>query len=86
MQESKLPDTTQEAIKRVLDTENGFAFIGQLNISQLNSTPILGDAMEIKYATLTDCKLQQIGQEFSRKPYAIAVQEGSRLKGEISSS
>ncbi|KAI6215439.1 Protein CBR-GLR-7 [Aphelenchoides besseyi] len=44
------------------------------------------DAMEIKYATLTNCKLQPIGQEFSRKPYAIAVQEGSRLRGEISSS
>lgn len=42
--------------------------------------------MEIKYATLTDCKLQQIGQEFSRKPYAVAVQEGSRLRAEISSS
>ncbi|KAI6240026.1 hypothetical protein M3Y99_00486300 [Aphelenchoides fujianensis] len=72
MQESKLPATAAEAIDRVLNAKNGFAFIG--------------DAMEIKYATLTNCKLQPIGQEFSRKPYAIAVQEGSRLKSEISSS
>lgn len=28
MQESKLPNTAEEAIKRVLDTDNGFAFIG----------------------------------------------------------
>ncbi|KAI6235050.1 hypothetical protein M3Y95_00010300 [Aphelenchoides besseyi] len=72
MQESKLPATAEDAINRVLNSQNGFAFIG--------------DAMEIKYATLTNCKLQPIGQEFSRKPYAIAVQEGSRLRGEISSS
>ncbi|KAI6188571.1 CRE-GLR-7 protein [Aphelenchoides besseyi] len=72
MQESKLPATAEEAINRVLNSKNGFAFIG--------------DAMEIKYATLTNCKLQPVGQEFSRKPYAIAVQEGSRLRGEISSS
>jgi hypothetical protein len=28
MQESKLPDTAEDAIKRVLTAENGFAFIG----------------------------------------------------------
>lgn len=69
MIESRLPETAEDAINRVLTSETGFAFIG--------------DAMEIKYATLTNCKLQQVGQEFSRKPYAIAVQEGSSLKSEI---
>ncbi|CAD5215980.1 unnamed protein product [Bursaphelenchus okinawaensis] len=70
MVESRLPETAEEAIQRVLTSETGFAFIG--------------DAMEIKYATLTNCKLQQVGQEFSRKPYAVAVQEGSALGSEIS--
>ena len=47
---------------------------------------ILGDATEIRYAELTNCKLQQVGTEFSRKPYAIAVQTGSALKDQISSA
>ena len=42
--------------------------------------------MEIKYAILTNCKLQQVGTEFSRKPYAIAVQSGSGLKDQISAA
>ena len=29
---------------------------------------------------LTNCDLQMIGEEFSRKPYAVAVQEGSALR------
>nr|CAD2202896.1 unnamed protein product [Meloidogyne enterolobii] len=46
MQESRLPQTVDDAIDRVLNSERGFAFIG--------------DAMEIKYATLTNCRLQQV--------------------------
>ena len=44
-----------------------------------------GDATQNKYATLTDCELWEVGEEFSRKPYALAVQEGSSLKNELSS-
>ena len=40
--------------------------------------------MEIQYAILTNCELQQIGTEFSRKPYAIAVQSGSAMRDEFS--
>lgn len=40
--------------------------------------------MEIKYAQLTNCNLQMIGTEFSRKPYAIAVQSGHPMKDKIS--
>uniref|UniRef100_A0A914WBL6 Uncharacterized protein n=1 Tax=Plectus sambesii TaxID=2011161 RepID=A0A914WBL6_9BILA len=72
MEESKLPENSAEAIKRVLDSQDGFAYIG--------------DATEIKYAALTDCNLQQVGTEFSRKPYAIAVQTGHALKDQISSA
>ncbi|CAD6185138.1 unnamed protein product [Caenorhabditis auriculariae] len=72
MQESKLPPNMDAAIERVLTSVDGYAFIG--------------DATEIKYAALTNCKLQQVGTEFSRKPYAIAVQSGHILKDEISSA
>jgi hypothetical protein len=40
--------------------------------------------MDINYATLTDCSLQQIGLEFAHKEYSIAVQRGSKLRNEIS--
>ncbi|CAB3400516.1 unnamed protein product [Caenorhabditis bovis] len=72
MQQLKLPENMEAAIERVLNSHDGFAFIG--------------DATEIKYAALTNCKLQQVGTEFSRKPYAIAVQSGHILKDEISSA
>ncbi|CAJ0607011.1 unnamed protein product [Cylicocyclus nassatus] len=72
MQESRLPNNMDEAIQRVLTSEEGFAFIG--------------DATEIRYAALTNCQLQQIGTEFSRKPYAIAVQSGHVLKDRMSSA
>ena len=39
-----------------------------------------GDATDIRYAALTNCDLQMVGEEFSRKPYALAVQQGSPLK------
>ena len=45
----------------------------------------LGDSTQNKYATLTNCDLWEVGEEFSRKPYALAVQEGSPLKNELSS-
>ncbi|GMT36064.1 hypothetical protein PFISCL1PPCAC_27361, partial [Pristionchus fissidentatus] len=72
MQESGLPESLDDAINRVLTSTDGFAFIG--------------DATEIKYAELTSCNLQPVGSEFSRKPYAIAVQTGHPLKDEISSA
>ncbi|KAI6220068.1 Protein CBR-GLR-7 [Aphelenchoides fujianensis] len=83
MQESVLPANASEAIERVMRrTENG----RDNSNKWVACTRRLGDAMMIKYATLTNCKLQQIGQEFSRKPYGLAVQKGSRLKSEISTS
>ncbi|KAF8356358.1 glr-7, partial [Pristionchus pacificus] len=72
MTESGLPEDLDDAINRVLTTPDGFAFIG--------------DATEIRYAELTSCNLQAVGSEFSRKPYAIAVQTGHPLKDEISSA
>ncbi|CAG0883411.1 unnamed protein product [Cyprideis torosa] len=42
-----------------------------------------GDATDIRYQELTNCDLQMVGDEFSRKPYALAVQEGSPLKEQL---
>ncbi|XP_063241815.1 ionotropic receptor 25a [Bacillus rossius redtenbacheri] len=69
MKEAKFPNTMEEALDRVFASKSsseGFAFIG--------------DATDIRYLVLTNCDLQMVGEEFSRKPYAIAVQQGSPLK------
>ncbi|KAI8421538.1 hypothetical protein MSG28_009573 [Choristoneura fumiferana] len=46
----------------------------------------LGDATDIRYHVLTSCDLQMVGDEFSRKPYAIAVQQGSPLKDQFNNA
>ncbi|XP_043206928.1 ionotropic receptor 25a-like [Amphibalanus amphitrite] len=69
MQEAGLPTSFDEAVERVLaspSSSEGFAY--------------LGDATDIGYQVMTSCDLQMVGDEFSRKPYAIAVQRGSHLK------
>ncbi|XP_046565888.1 ionotropic receptor 25a-like [Haliotis rubra] len=68
MKTSLFPSNKHEAVKRVLTGE--FAFIA--------------DATVNKYSTLTDCDLWEVGEEFSRKPYALAVQEGSPLRSQLS--
>ncbi|CAB4065384.1 GRIN [Lepeophtheirus salmonis] len=72
MKEAKLPQTFEEALERVRQSptsSEGFAF--------------LGDATDIRYQVLTNCDLQMVGEEFSRKPYALAVQQGSPLKDQF---
>jgi len=72
MQEANLPVTFEDALARVRASKSsseGFAF--------------LGDATDIKYQTITNCDLQEVGDEFSRKPYALAVQQGSPLKDQF---
>lgn len=56
-----------------------------------NSTPatgfaFIGDATDIRYLEMTNCDLQVVGEEFSRKPYAIAVQQGSPLKDQFNNA
>ena len=36
-----------------------------------------------RYLDMTECDLQMVGEEFSKKPYAMAVQEGSPLKDQL---
>ncbi|XP_050463521.1 ionotropic receptor 25a [Cataglyphis hispanica] len=76
MKEAGFPSNIDDALKRVRRegpyANNEFAFIG--------------DASTIKYLILTNCDLIQVGEEFSRKPYAIAVQQGSPLKDQFNNA
>ncbi|KAJ0183146.1 hypothetical protein K1T71_001122 [Dendrolimus kikuchii] len=75
MKEAGLPNSVEEAIQRVRDSKTsseGFAW--------------LGDATDVRYHVLTSCDLQMVGDEFSRKPYAIAVQQGSPLKDQFNNA
>uniref|UniRef100_A0ABK9MJX4 Ionotropic receptor 25a n=1 Tax=Glossina morsitans morsitans TaxID=37546 RepID=A0ABK9MJX4_GLOMM len=74
MQEAQLPANLEEAVARVRNSTSatGFAF--------------LGDATDIRYLVMTNCDLQVVGEEFSRKPYAIAVQQGSHLKDQFNNA
>lgn len=62
-----------------------------IDVSSRNSTnaagfAFLGDATDIRYQVLTSCDLQMVGEEFSRKPYAVAVQQGSPLKDQFNNA
>ncbi|XP_012241506.1 ionotropic receptor 25a [Bombus impatiens] len=74
MEEAGFPASTEEALRRVrrLDSNNEFAYIE--------------DSTTIKYLTMTNCDLVQVGEDFSRKPYAIAVQQGSPLKDQFNNA
>lgn len=76
MKEAGFPADIDEALKRIRRegqyANNEFAFIG--------------DASSIKYLVMTNCDLLQVGEEFSRKPYAIAVQQGSSLKDQFNNA
>ena len=68
----KIVNSMEEAQKRVRDSisiSEGYAFIG--------------DATDIKYLELSNCDLQEVGDQFSKKPYALAVPQGSPLKDQL---
>ncbi|KAM7352125.1 ionotropic receptor 25a-like [Cochliomyia hominivorax] len=69
-----LPNSLEEAVSKVRNSSsaNGFAF--------------LGDATDIRYLVNTNCDLQIVGEEFSLKPYAIAIQMGSHLKNQFNNA
>lgn len=75
MTQAGFPRTLKEAVDRVKESPSsteGFAY--------------LGDATDIKYLEMTNCDLKPVGEEFSRKPYALAVQEGSPLKDQLNTA
>ena len=72
MKEAGLPTSLEEAKERVRSSPSsneGYAFIG--------------DANDIKFEVLTNCDLQIVGEEFSRKPYALGTPQGSPLKDQL---
>ncbi|XP_065286331.1 ionotropic receptor 25a-like [Dermacentor albipictus] len=75
MQEASMPTEFEEGVRRVKESkgsQEGFAFIA--------------DSTRVKYATMTNCDLVSVGSEFSRKPLALAVQQNSPLKDQLSSA
>jgi len=69
LQETRnVPESMEEAVNRVRASSHSTGFA------------LLGDATDIRYQMLMYCDLRIVGDEFSRKPYAIAVQQGSPLK------
>ncbi|KRZ77535.1 Glutamate receptor ionotropic, kainate 3 [Trichinella papuae] len=74
MQETGLPNNLEEGIEWVLASKSindGYALIAEASF--------------LRYIEITDCRLQVVGEEFSRRPYALAVQQGSPLKDQFSS-
>lgn len=44
------------------------------------------DATKIDWAVVKNCDFITVGQEFSRKPFAVAVRDSSPLKDEVSAA
>ena len=93
MKIAKFPETIDMALDRVKlspSSSEGFAFIGMIcsifyRKTLLTSFDISGESTLVKYAVLTDpCHFVEVGEEFSKKPYAIGVQKGSPLKDILS--
>lgn len=74
IKETGMPKTFNEGLERVKASPNndGFAFISEGSM--------------VKWAAYTNCDVQSIGNEFSRKPLALAVQQESPLKDILSSA
>ncbi|KAK3587505.1 hypothetical protein CHS0354_003648 [Potamilus streckersoni] len=70
MNNSGIPNTHEEAISRVMTGR--FAFID--------------DSTHNRYQVLINCEVEEVGEEFSRKPFAFAVQEGSPLRTQLSNA
>ena len=52
----------------------------------LFSSNTTADAVQVKFAISTHCDLYSIGNEFSRKPIALAIQQNTTLKDALSSA
>lgn len=61
----------QEAINNVrkINRTREFAYIGQTTL--------------IRYLTMTNCDLREVGDEFGKRPYAFAVQKDSPYRRKL---
>ena len=44
---------------------------------------IVADATDVRYQELIACDLKRVGDEFSMKPFALAVQQGDPLQYQL---
>ncbi|XP_068626070.1 ionotropic receptor 25a [Battus philenor] len=65
----------------VPDAETGFR---QVNEHTEADFAFIHDSAEIKYAVTQNCNLTEVGEVFAEQPYALAVQQGSRLQEQLS--
>ncbi|KAG6459949.1 hypothetical protein O3G_MSEX011706 [Manduca sexta] len=65
----------------VPDAKTGFQ---QVNEHADADFAFIHDSAEIKYEVTRNCNLTEVGEVFAEQPYAIAVQQGSRLQEDIS--
>jgi len=72
MKDTGLPKDMTEALELVRASE-----------TQSSGFALIADATDVRYLSMTNCDLQMVGDEFSRKPYALAVQQGSPLKDQL---
>ncbi|XP_050359443.1 ionotropic receptor 25a [Nymphalis io] len=65
----------------VPDARTGFE---QVNEHAEADFAFIHDSAEIKYEITRNCNLTEVGEVFAEQPYAIAVQQGSRLQEDLS--
>ncbi|RVE41071.1 hypothetical protein evm_014279, partial [Chilo suppressalis] len=67
----------------VPDAKTGFQ---QVNEHTDADFAFIHDSAEIKYEVTRNCNLTEVGEVFAEQPYAVAVQQGSRLQEHLSRS
>ncbi|CAF4939724.1 unnamed protein product [Pieris macdunnoughi] len=65
----------------VPDAKTGFR---QVNEHAEADFAFIHDSAEVKYEITRNCNLTEVGEIFAEQPYAIAVQQGSRLQEDLS--
>ncbi|XP_041988810.1 ionotropic receptor 25a [Aricia agestis] len=65
----------------VPDAKTGFQ---QVNEHTEADFAFIHDSAEIKYEITHNCNLTEVGEVFAEQPYALAVQQGSRLQEDLS--
>ncbi|CRL08500.1 CLUMA_CG021272, isoform A [Clunio marinus] len=70
-----------EGTKPLPNASEGFRIVNERVLSDF---AFIHDANEIKYEISRSCAFAAVGDIFSEQPYAVAVQQGSHLRDEIS--
>ncbi|CAG9789789.1 unnamed protein product [Diatraea saccharalis] len=65
----------------VPDAKTGF---DQVNEHTDADFAFIHDSAEIKYEVTRNCNLTEVGEVFAEQPYAVAIQQGSRLQEHLS--